>query len=514
MSNEIITLRIDQEAPVPMETLIPLDEAEELKEIMLDAFRDYKASGLRPKEWSQLYFKKRLPEKSDNEIQLWAEEIETSIAKIDEKRASILAARKNGLGVNDWFAKDMQGNIAQMSSQDAAAYLKNLDAAVSKINQEWAETVLTKSGAVNNNPYLDGFIAETHHVNSFNADAVAKGSQYRAEVVRPEGGVYQKNSVDIVIKDGNGNIVKRYQSKFGQSAEETQGLFEHGDYTGQEKLVPKGQDVAGSTDRIEMDGVGSSPLSKNDAKSIQNEAQSSGKPPTENYNVFDQKVLLKEVGKNAAIAGVIGAGMSAAFDVGMKLIKDEDIELKEVALAAVKGGGEAAVITGAATAIKIGIEKDVLKKAGEMVFNNPTILKKTPLGHIIAAVHIGVSNVKTMFKIGNGEMTLREGIEEIEVNTAAGVGGVLGAVDGMAAGAAIGTILGPIGTTVGGFVGGVVGGLAGSTVGRAVAKGVQKVREVVVKTVTKTWEKVKEVGSTIISGIKNVGRSILGWLGF
>ena len=67
-------------------------------------------------------------------------------------------------------------------------------------------TVSTRSGAVNRIPNLDGFIAEQHHADTFNLDAAAKGSPLRAEVLGNQG----KNSVDIVIKDGRGHIVRRY----------------------------------------------------------------------------------------------------------------------------------------------------------------------------------------------------------------------------------------------------------------------------------------------------------------
>ncbi len=69
---------------------------------------------------------------------------------------------------------------------------------------------------------LDGFIAEQHHVDTFNLDAVAKGSEYSAEVLQPKPyQTYGKNSVDIVIKDGEGKIVRRYQAKYGADADAT-----------------------------------------------------------------------------------------------------------------------------------------------------------------------------------------------------------------------------------------------------------------------------------------------------
>ena len=78
-------------------------------------------------------------------------------------------------------------------------------------------------GSINQNLNLDGFIFEQHHANTFNMDAVLKGSKYRAEAVQPNPGeVYKKNSVDIVIKDiVSGKQVKRYQAKLCRDSKAT-----------------------------------------------------------------------------------------------------------------------------------------------------------------------------------------------------------------------------------------------------------------------------------------------------
>ena len=489
-STKIIPLQISEP------TAIPMEDAIELRRIFTNALKDYHQSGLKPKEWSKDYFIAQLPEKSEDEIVEWVEEIDSTLVEIETKKQSIAEARKSGIGVDDWFARDVQSMTAQMSSQKAAAYIDGLDTAVQNMNQTWSDVVITNSGIVNMNPNLNGFMAEAHHVNSFNAKAAASGSPYRAEVLKPGDSGYNKNSVDIVIRDANGKIVRRYQSKYGANSDITSALFEQGDYRGQRKLVPKGQDVTGATDHIGIDDINSDPLTKENAKQKQDEAQTTGKAPTENYNAFDTKVMLKNMGKDVAMAGTIAAGMNVAFEIGSKLAQGEDIELEDVAVAAVKGGSEAAIKTVAASAVKVAIEKDALK------FTAP--LKGIKLGPLVAAIDIGISNIRAMFKIGNGDFTLKEGIYQIESNTIAGVAGFIGAAKGAAIGAGIGAILGPVGAAVGGFAGGVVGGMAGSTVGRAIAKGVQSVRDVV-------WEGVKAAkrGVTkLIKGASDVMRGL------
>ena len=93
--------------------------------------------------------------------------------------------------------------------------------------------------------YLDGLVAEQHHVDTFNIDATTKGSPYRARVV----GSQELNSVDIEIVDGNGNVVCKYQSKYGADSNATNTQLNRGDYNDQQALVPEGQgaDVVSTT---------------------------------------------------------------------------------------------------------------------------------------------------------------------------------------------------------------------------------------------------------------------------
>ena len=60
--------------------------------------------------------------------------------------------------------------------------------------------VTTQAGTINQNPNLDGFIAEQELVNTFNANASLENSNFRARVLQPDAGqTYGKNSVDIAV---------------------------------------------------------------------------------------------------------------------------------------------------------------------------------------------------------------------------------------------------------------------------------------------------------------------------
>lgn len=77
--------------------------------------------------------------------------------------------------------------------------------------------------------------------------------------------------------DGNGKIARRYQSKYCKDAKATQAAFGKGDYRGQRKLVPEGQQAGiqlNTTTVIEApDGTTSNALSKEQAKQLRDEAQ-------------------------------------------------------------------------------------------------------------------------------------------------------------------------------------------------------------------------------------------------
>ena len=85
-----------------------------------------------------------------------------------------------------------------MSTQEAAKYLAGLDSALQQANESLYHTITTQAGVVSQNPNLDGFIAENYHAQTFNLNAEAAGSPYRAKVLEPVEGGYTKNSVDIV----------------------------------------------------------------------------------------------------------------------------------------------------------------------------------------------------------------------------------------------------------------------------------------------------------------------------
>ena len=83
-------------------------------------------------------------------------------------------------------------------------------------------------------------------------------------------------------------------------------------------------------------------------------------------------------------------------------------------------------------------------------------LQHIPAGKIAEIVYVGMQNVKVLYQIGKGKLSLSEGIDKMQKITLSAVGGLIAAGKG----ALLGSVTaGPIGT----FVGAILGGMAGST---------------------------------------------------
>ncbi|MGL4730874.1 MAG: hypothetical protein ACRCW0_04745 [Clostridium sp.] len=488
---------------VEYKSILVEDEAKQLKKIQQKFIQSYieNKGEIEVNQWLTVELKDNLPEKSESEIQEISNEIIDTLKINEEKQKSLEKAIEDGRSKESWFAANLKQATANMTTAQTAEYLHGLDEAIKSANKSMYNTIITKSGAVNQNFNLDGFIAEQHHANTFNLEANLKGSEYRAEVLKPKNGqTYGKNSVDIVVKDKTGKIVERYQAKYGQTADETIKMIKKGDYNNQRLLVPEKQveEVQKAfPNKTVVASVGSGdikskPLEKIEAKELQNEAQS-GNWNDLNWNEYKSKDLAISIGKQAGYAAIQGAAIGAGIELATKVWNGEEIKTEEVVEQALVSGADFGVKAATAGALKVGVEKGIVK----------VIPKGTPAGTIANIAYVGIENVKILGKVATGELTVKEGLNKMEQTTVATVAGIAASAKGTAIGATIGTVLGPIGTAIGGFVGGTVGYIAGSKVAEMVVKGGQRVRE-----------KAKEVGSVIKSGAKRVWngvKSLLYW---
>lgn len=350
------------------------NEARDLKEILTRFLHEYgeKAPEVSDEDWLCQRFQAELPDMGEEKARQVSRETIESVQKYDENRASLSAARARGQTTEDWFADRSRELAAGVPAAVFGHEMGELGKTISEINRQMADAVTTQNGVISQQLNLDGYLAEQHAVNSFNAAAKLSNSPYTAKVCRQGAGkTYGKNSFDAVIVDGEGKIVHQYQFKYGKDAEATIQMLKRGNYNNQTIVVPPEQVKAvqdafpGKTVVSEIGGtekvpVTSAPLSKADAKAMQEEIQRTGKAPTADWNFYDDRMLGKYVGKQVVTAGVQGAALATGFSLAEKLISEEPIEPEEVVVDALRTGADASVKAAAAGALTVAVEKGTL----------------------------------------------------------------------------------------------------------------------------------------------------------
>lgn len=500
-------LLLDEELSVAM-----LEEkCAAMKPLLKDFIEAYARNQDKPiAEWLEQEMQQNFPEKKTEEIQSMTNEILASIEVTEEKKRSLDRAVENGISKESWFASETQKAISAMSEQETIQYLSNLDEALKGANEALERMIKTNAGVVSQNPNLDGFIAEQYHAQTFNLNAEARGSKYRAKVLEPDGKGYAKNSVDIVIVDENKKIVKRYQAKYYKDAIGTSKAVGKGNYNSQtmltapeqakevqEYLKGKGSKKTVTDHIAAPDGTTSTPLRKTDAKQMQNNAQSGRANDFDWANSYQTKTVTTEIAKKAGYAAVQGAAIGVGFDIARKMWNGGEIKGEEVVETALVSGTDSGIKAATAGAIKLGAEKGFLSAA----FKETFVAANTAF--------VAIENIKVVGKMASGELSGKEGIEKIEQTTAATIAGLSTMGNGEAIGTAIGAMLGPVGSAIGGFVGGVIGYMAGSKVGETIIKGAQKLREGAIKVVKTVAEGV----SNFVGGVGHfVGNLLFGWL--
>lgn len=458
--------RLEEKAPEKLGRLTE-QELKELQPIYSDFIKACRENMDKPDSgWLEKLLEKYLPGTPKEEIRQMVKASTETIRKND-------AASKGG--------DKLEKVGSAVNAIHVGEYLQNIQDAIDQANKNMSSTVLRKDGLVNQNPNLDGFIAERYHAETFNVDAAVKKSKWRAEVKVPEG-AYGKNSVDASVYDGNGlNDVRRYQFKYGSDAKATERMKNAGNYK-QRLLTPEGQskDISGkATEFLESpDGkVRSTPLSKERAKEMQRNAQNG--ELEKNKLSFKENVAMKdlapELAKDSVISFLTGAVCGAGKEVVPKLIKGEKIEGKQVAETALKDGGDFAAKQALAALLKVGSENGILSKV---------IPEGTPMETLTNISYVVIEDAKIAAKVGKGELTAAEGAGQAVETTAstgagiiaAGKGAAIGGDIGSSAGLLVGMMFGlPVLEVAGGVIGEVVGGgvgyLVGSKAGEQFVKG-------------------------------------------
>lgn len=438
-----------------------------------------------------------------------------TISKVKEKlKSTSKAIEKENISSIYKIAKGIEIAPNIIAFNNMTRYFDNINEVIAKGNQKMIDSLTTKAGIINQNPQLDGFIFEQFHENTFNIDAALKDiTGIRAEALVPKLGTsYGKNSVDLVVKLKKGEteyIVKKYQAKLSDNPEK---LFKNGNYKFQRRLYGEGHEKIGNT-KVEYEGIESSTLSKSDAKVIQKEVQEGNLDAAKQTfeNNVDIKILSKQIAKQALTSATIGMGVGMALSAGIKLTEGEEIKAEEIIIDGLKAGGSVGLSTAIAGGLKTAVEKRIIKGVAANILKNNNVVGTIAFS---ALSLVGVAS-----SVGNGDMTLKEGLKETASILAGTYGGIKGGLVGIAlAGgviASIGTILAPILAVTAG----TVGCIAGSTIASNIAKGSTEIADAVVsgvKDVAKagynavknvasaTWNATKNTASKVVSFVKNL----------
>lgn len=434
------------------------------------------------------------------------------VQKFEEEKKKLAEYRERGLSRESYLKSAIESGAKAHGVNDVGSYAAEIDRALDQANKDNIDLMYRRDGGINQSWHLDGFIAEQHHAESFNLEAAAQGSPYRAEVLKPtQGQTYGKNSVDIVIRDGNGKIVKRYQSKYGTDAESTKDLFEKGDYRGQRKLVPEGQgkDIKNSTEVIEHEDIKSKPLSKEEAKERQRKIQEKHEAQQYEWNDVNSKAIARNIGQKAGMAALLAVGFQGARVLGRRIWNSmtgqANNSAEEDAAEFVESALKSGVSAGLTVAVTGGIV--VVCRSGWL----GTVLRRTPAGQIANAVCVGIENVKVLADFASGKISGEEALNRAGDATCSLIGSLALGVEGASLGATIGSVLGPIGAVVGGVAGGLVGGIAGSTVGRAIWEGGKAIAKTVANKVKSAASSLWEGTKSAVNSVSNFIGSVLSW---
>lgn len=487
------------------------NEAFEASRIIEKFVKSYtnKDRNLSDGQWLNKELKLELPEKTEEEIRQIAGEILKSVDEFDKNYRELNQECNRGLDSNTWLMNKITEVSTGVSVIEFGNYLNAIDNSITIANAQMMRTVTTNAGEISQCMNLDGFIAEQHAVNTFNMQAQLEKSPYYAEVLVPSAGeTYGLNSFDTVIREvSTDKIVHQYQFKFGKDAKATIDLLKDGNYNNQRFVVPADQVEAvkkafpGKSVEAYMGGTDvvatkSMPLTKAQAKRLQLDTQEKMVLPRTDWNAFNTKELILNIGKNAGIAGLHGAAITTGFDLIAKKIQGESVDSDETVEMALKAGTDSGIKAAAAGALKVVSEKGVI-----------TIIPNgTPPAAIANIACVSIENAKKLAKVANGEITMTEALDLMGRTSTTMVYGLGWGTTGMAIGAVALSWLPIVGPVVGGIVGATVGYMAGSQFGSVVYSGVKKASSFIKSTASKAYNCVKRGASKIGNTIKSIFR--------
>lgn len=104
--------------------------------------------------WLAIRLERDLPDWPQGERETFAKQSMAAIHAYSEKREALRMAESRGMAKESWLASDLRSSVGGMSTLEYGRYLEGIDLAIAEANRDLACTVFTKSGNINQNPYL------------------------------------------------------------------------------------------------------------------------------------------------------------------------------------------------------------------------------------------------------------------------------------------------------------------------------------------------------------------------
>ena len=271
----------------------PITISEAIMSDVTDSITEYASDQAQADSNLHGWLTKRL-QAHDSDAARTASEIVDELRNQEAHLVSIKKASAEGISNESWLTDTLEKATASVSAQATAGYYQEIGHAVGEAEQALLSIVRCKDGSINQNPNLDGLIAEEFHTHSFNVNAAGRGSDVRATTRSSTG----KNSVDIAIHDSYG-VIQNYQVKYGKTAADTIRMLKDGNYNNQRLVVPPEQVDAVKkafpnktvVSTLEYNKILSDALSKAEAKKLQILAQTD--PAA--YERYIKKLYLKKL---------------------------------------------------------------------------------------------------------------------------------------------------------------------------------------------------------------------------
>lgn len=433
-----------------------------------------------------------------------AKEVVTSVVRFNDSASSLQGHLARGQSEASWIARELEKGAGVSGSLGVGQYATRIDVALAEATAGARVMITNNNGDISFSPNLDGFIAEQHHVDTFNIDAVTKGSEYRAKVVNSNG----LNSVDIVIVDGQGNVVHEYQSKYGSDAKATEQLFKRGEYGEQKRLVPEGQgkDIANSTEVVEIDGVHSEPLSKEQALEWQRKAREEAEARQYEWSDTNRINVGKQIGKQALVGASIAAGLHGVRILARRtwnaLMGKENppasVDLSDFVTSSLSSTAQVFTQVAVSGALVVAAKNGLLG----------AIMKRTPAGQIANIACIALANTKILYQLATGKLSKEEALNRMGQTTTSAVFAIAAGSKGSALGMAIGTVFGPPGIAAGGFIGGMIGAMAGGVVGEQLFEAGKSLVQASVTVVNRVTASVVEGAKALAGSLGNFAKGL------